>query len=194
MAESASIKKVSIKHEAILQYLLAHPTWRLQDVAAVFEVTPTWLSIIINSDSFQHRLSQCQGVIFDETIVPIRARLEALAHLSIERLSERIESSHDIKELRETAKMTLANLGYGTPAAQIQQTQNIINIHHSREELKSARRLIGSVQPQISPHRLSDSSLRGDAAREPALTGGYDYEGGDSSAPPLLPREEENEE
>jgi len=196
MANCVQVKKVSIKHEQILQFLIANPTLRMYEVAAHFEVSASWLSVIIHSDAFQHLLEQYQAIVFDETILPMRKRLEALAHLSLERLSDQVERSYDMKELRETAKMTLQSLGYGTPAAgptQINAPGATITINPGmQDKLQEARRLIGSVQPQISPHRLSDSSNAGpieDATFEPDDSQGEGSLGGDPAEPALLSSE-----
>lgn len=147
MAETNNaIKSVSIRHEAIMQFLLANPQVRLQDVAKHFGITQGWLSQVIHSDAFQAMLRERQDVAFHTTVLPLREKMTLIAHQALDKLEVAIESESDTKVLSGIAEGVLDRLGYGTKAApqmvnniQVNQQVNVL-----RSELEEARQLIGS--------------------------------------------------
>ncbi len=145
MAESAQVAKVSIKHDAILDVLVANPTLRRSEVAAMFGVTVPWLSTIIHSDVFQEKLRERQDLVFDIAVVrPIQEKLMGAANMAAERLMENLQYESDTKTLNTVLDTTLKNLGYGqkstgTPVNQ----QNNFTFNVTKEELADARKLIG---------------------------------------------------
>ena len=69
MSASASIQKVSHKHEAILNFLLANPTLQMGEVAVHFGVSFPWLSTIVHSHAFQDQLKRRQDQVFESAIL-----------------------------------------------------------------------------------------------------------------------------
>lgn len=109
------IAKVSIKHDAILDYLLIHPAEKLGDVAMYFKVSQAWLSVIIHSDAFQVKLAEKSGECFSTTIVPLREQLMGVAQVGVEKLGEALEnasSTSDKQFIADTTDSILKNLGY----------------------------------------------------------------------------------
>jgi hypothetical protein len=149
---SPTIARLSIRHDAILNFLIANPMMKMGDVARYFNVTPTWLSIIMNSDAFRERLAARQDAIFSSVTVPLRARVEGLAHRALDRMADSIEHVDDHSELRETADMLLHRLGYAprTGAAAAPTTATQINISMSDPALLAeARRLMEQKRPSL---------------------------------------------
>ncbi len=145
MAESAQVAKVSIKHDAILDVLVANPTLRRSEVAAMFGVTVPWLSTIIHSDVFQEKLRERQDLVFDIAVVrPIQEKLMGAANIAVERLMENLQYESDTKTLNTVLDTTLKNLGYGqkSTGAPVNQ-QNNFTFNVTKEELADARKLIG---------------------------------------------------
>ena len=68
MAKSVQIQKMSARHEAILQFMIANPTMKMSKVAAHFGVTGAWLSTIIWSDAFQNQLARRHDELFDVAV------------------------------------------------------------------------------------------------------------------------------
>lgn len=165
MAQSAQVNKVSIKHDAILDFLVANPTLKRSEVAGYFGVTVPWLSVIIHSDVFQELLKQRQDLIFDVAVVrPIQEKLMGTANLAIEKLMESLQFETDTKTLNTVLDTTLSNLGYGQknqghPVNQ----QNNITLNVSKEDLSAARELIGQARaPRLeSPTINGEESLSG---------------------------------
>lgn len=111
MAEK-QIQTLKPRHEAIMDWLIGHPTETLGACAQAFGVTQSWLSVIVNSDVFQSRLREKTDETFLETVVPLRDRMMGLAHRAYERLSEKVEFVQDPKMLLDIADKTAHRLGY----------------------------------------------------------------------------------
>jgi hypothetical protein len=173
MAESAFVQKVSIKHDVILDYLVANPTAKRTEVAAIFGVTPAWLSTIIHSCAFQERLRLRQDELFTSAVVqPIQDKLMGVAQIATERLMEVVQYESDPKVLSQVADTALKNLGYGQKVVGVPvNQQNNITFNVTKEELAGARALIGRVQT-VS---VSDGLLESPAALESVYTPSLEY-------------------
>ena len=93
-----SIKKVSHKHEAILDMMLANPQMKLRDIAREMGVSQSWLSCIIHSDAFQRKLSERQEEIFNATLMPLKDKIAGAAAVAVEKLSEGVESASPVTD------------------------------------------------------------------------------------------------
>lgn len=111
MAESCQIKKVSHMHVAILDYMLANPMVSKGQIAKQFNVTPTWLSIVINSHAFQDMLKARQEEFFGAVVVPLREKMIGVVDQCMDRIAEKIEVMDSAQAL-ETADTLLHRLGY----------------------------------------------------------------------------------
>jgi len=116
MSASAEIAKVGTWHESLIAYIVANPSQRRSEVARHFQVSPAWLSTVINSDVFQARLRERQDEFFGAATAPIRERLEGIAHLAIDRMEDKLPFENDLSEIREVAKLALTSLGFGNGA------------------------------------------------------------------------------
>lgn len=116
----AEIKKVSVRHEAIMEYMLINPAAPLREVAQHFDVTQAWLSTIIHSDAFQAKLAEKKGDLFSATIVPLREKILGVAHMGVEKLGEAMEHASPISDkdfIADTTDNILKNLGYTPKSA-----------------------------------------------------------------------------
>lgn len=114
MAKSASIKKVSSKHEAILQFMIGNPTLKMSEVAAHFGVTPAWLSTIVHSDAFQNQLSRRHDEMFEVAVVQeLGGKVTAAAHMAIDAYLEKVPTMTTDQIISSADKM-LGRLGYGS--------------------------------------------------------------------------------
>jgi hypothetical protein len=111
MANSASIQKMSVNHDAILDYMMANPTVQKGAVAVHFGVTRSWLSIIINSDAFLEAKAKRNDEFFGASIVPLREKMVGIVDASLDKLSESVEVMESAMAL-ETADTLLHRLGY----------------------------------------------------------------------------------
>ncbi len=122
------IKAVSYSHDGIIDIIITNPFVHGKELAAMTGYSETWLSIIRNSDSFKERLAERKAEIVDPYLTAsIEAKLDAVAHRSLERLMEKLDSPIGMKTLELVA---VAKLGVGDranrPAAP---TQNLYVVH-----------------------------------------------------------------
>jgi hypothetical protein len=120
-------KELKPWHENLIDWLIANPSMNRRQCADAFEITYTWLSVIMNSDLFKERLAIRQeehAKLISRTVID---QAQAVAEQSLDALSDRLETEHKtlpIGEIREVAALALRTLGLGTPAAM---PQNVIN-------------------------------------------------------------------
>lgn len=147
--KAPGVLSLSNRHQAILEYLMAHPTEKLGVVAQRFGVSQSWLSCVIHSDAFQAQLRARQDVTFHATVLPIREKITHIAHRALDRLDERLELNEmSDTEVRKTADDMLAAIGFGAGrnAGVGQQAGVTINnyVGVDRDVLAQAREKIGS--------------------------------------------------
>lgn len=108
------ISKLKVKHEALMDYMLANPTCTYRDISAAFGVTIPWISCIVNSDVFREKLREKQGDMFESGVLaPLEGKMAAVVDLTLERLAEKVQFSESLPELTNTADKLLGRLGYG---------------------------------------------------------------------------------
>ena len=138
------IKKVNWWHEAIIDWMLAHPEERLYDCAAYFNKTQPWISSIINSSMFKELLAQRKLMHAHMISLTLTEKLESIAHKTLDALEESLEVERkkgtiSVGCARDTAEMALRSLGYSSrsPAALN------INVGHNSQVA-----IVGSASPE----------------------------------------------
>lgn len=135
------IKKVSPKHELIMQMILADPSRKLGDIAREVGVSQAWLSTIIHSDAFQRKLKERQEELFSATVMSLQEKVVGTAAVAVEKLAEGIEQASptgDREYIANTAEMLLKASGFtGKADASIKATQQ--NFFFSPDALEIAR-------------------------------------------------------
>lgn len=181
VAESASIVKTSIKHEAILHYLIANPTASMGEVAEKFNLSRSWLSVVVNSEAFQEARRNMTEQVYTDTVLPLREKMIAVADKALDRLSLLTPMETDLDKVRKTAESTLAACGFSsrqspTPNGPVTQfnTQINYNGNASPEVLQRARDRIGQATPaRRLPNGLEPPGAGGEIdtdGRQPALS------------------------
>lgn len=109
----SEIKKVRYTHDAIIDTIIVDPAISQRDLARQFGFTEAWMSIIINSLSFQERLAERKGELVDPKITAsIEARVDALAKRALDRLMDRVEAKNGIG-MKDSDLIAAAKLGVG---------------------------------------------------------------------------------
>lgn len=169
MAE-VQIKTVSVKHDAIMDYLLGNPTEPLSGVAKHFNMTQAWLSVIIHSDAFQAQLDEKKRGVFEATVIPLRERLVGIANLSVGLLGEALEqtSVHSAEGktfIADTTDSILKNLGFSPKALPtgpgIGVQQNNFIIQTDKKTLAAARetmRVVKTIEQEAIEHTEDTTS------------------------------------
>jgi hypothetical protein len=91
-------QKVSITHDAIIDFVIARPESTYREIAGAFSYTPEGIGIICRSDSFKARLESRKEDLVDPIIrQSVEERLQGLAHASIDILQRKLATSDDPK-------------------------------------------------------------------------------------------------
>lgn len=109
-----TLTKVGHKHEAIMQWLLENPEAKLMDCAAHFQMTQTWLSIVIHSNAFQDAFQKYREDYYSAVVADLPDKLNGLINLAVDKLSEKMETCEDPQWIANTTDKLLGRLGYGT--------------------------------------------------------------------------------
>lgn len=161
MTEKFEPESLSHTHEAVMNWMIAHPSRPLRECAQEFGYSQSWLSILIHSDVFQARMREKHDQLFSMVGAGITDKLGALADITVDKLSTMAESSSDPKFLLEASKMALANLGFTTSPGRAGANNNINanNVQQnfyvaSPADLSAAReqmRIAGTVSTSNDP-------------------------------------------
>jgi hypothetical protein len=184
-SDGNAIAKLSIRHEAIMHFLMANPTVKLGDVADHFGMTQAWLSSVIHSDAFQAKLKENTNIAFHTTVLPIREKMTLLAHQALDQVMDRLPMETDVKTISGVASDVLDRLGFGTKSSAIapQGTQVNVQVNVLRSELEEARAMLG--KPQVN---LLEGAMNGIRAALP-VSGENSAGVGDATAPSTKLRE-----
>lgn len=149
-----AVQKLSPKHEAIILWLVEHPTEPLRACAQHFNVTPSWLSQLLHSDLFRERLTELFNKAHDAGPITTHQRLAALADQAIEKVAEHLDDSPDPVLANAVADMALRRLGYGPKQININQTNVQNNSLATPEAIAKAARIMKQVRaalPALDP-------------------------------------------
>lgn len=109
------IKTVRWWHESIIELMIMHPDWKNRQIALELKVSEAWLSTVIHSDAFQVVYKERREAHFARASRTVIEKAEALAHVTIDAMTEKIERLPEtvpLKELRETSELCMKALGY----------------------------------------------------------------------------------
>lgn len=142
---AVQLQNVRLRHQAIADWLIAHPDRPQSECAAAFNLTQAWLSVIINSDIFREYLQARLNEVSTPVMFTLREKLMGVAHRAVEKLGDAVDVSADPEFLLAAADKTLHRLGYAPsrgpePAATavINQQNNVYVV--DKETLDGARR------------------------------------------------------
>lgn len=136
-------KKLAQWHHELLNYLVAHPRASLTEVAAHFNVSMSWVSMVKNSDLFQEKLAEMRGEIQSEVVATVRQRAEAFVEAGLDALTNKVQHAPNqitVKDLAGAVTVGAEILGLtnrGSPAP-----SQTVNLHLVEPEtLAHAREL-----------------------------------------------------
>jgi hypothetical protein len=142
---------VSNRHNAIIDYMVANPTARLKTVAAEFQITQSWLSVLIHSSAFKAKLQARQDLVFNEEVqATVEERLMGVASVATDRLLELVPKETEVKVIADTMDKTLKALGYGQKmvGTAVQQNNTLVlnGGSISPDGLRRAQKLVGAAR------------------------------------------------
>lgn len=182
---TAVVQKLSIKHTAIMDFMIANPEIKLGDVAQKFGVTQGWLSQLIHSSLFQAELAYKKEVMFGELTLSIKDRVVNLAHGSLSKLEELSHAGAlSIEQNIDVAELTLKSLGFGAPKTQGavgpvgQQTNIFIGQGVSKDILAEARAaMLQKPAPALIEGEVVNAPEPSPARVEPVLGSQHSSDG-----------------
>lgn len=162
---ATQIKKVRAWHEELLEFMLAHPRASLQETAFYFNVSVSWVSIIKNTDAFRELWAARRGEHFSRVSVGVSERLTALAEVTVDALTEKVEEevragTVKIDTLKEVSDMALKSLGFGPKgnvSGPVTNVQN--NFLIDRETLARARASRQRLQQSENAQKLLEAEV-----------------------------------
>jgi hypothetical protein len=151
--------KMSHRHEAILNWLVANPHRPLLDCAGLFGVSQSWLSQIIHSDMFQAKLRERSAAIGQSVYHNITSKLQAIAGLSMERQLQKLESPNPSERIiLDSGRTALQALGYLQPTSP--SVQQHLHLHATVDAdlvMKARERIAAQSAQNAPPQKIIDS-------------------------------------
>lgn len=165
---SPGVKKLSVRHEQIMNFMIANPDVPLGTVAREFGLTHAWMSTVVNTELFQNELRERMGEVWGENLTTIREKLLGLGTRAVERLLDKVDLMEDVTELQKTADLALRNSGYATSPGEGNtggngQTNNFL-IVSDPSALEHARSLMSRTrvsEPDLEGHTLEQGPVEG---------------------------------
>lgn len=145
MAGDLQIKEVKWFHDAIIDEMIANPAQSQGELARKFGYTQAWMSIMVNSDAFRHRLRERKEEIVDPRLLAEwEDRVNGVAHRALDRIMEKLDNP--ASNMKTMELVSIAKLGVETRAerARIGTQQNLYVINVPPPE-KSARDWLSST-------------------------------------------------
>ena len=133
MGQSVQVKKVSNWMQALSDWMILNPQARAYDAAEFFGVTEAWLSTVKNSDAFKQFHQMRRDQHFDRISEDVGGKLQNLAEISLDELTERVEEERDqmsIQTLHDLSKMAVGALGFGNRGGGV-----VINQHNDNRSV-----------------------------------------------------------
>lgn len=160
-----AIQRMSHTHEQIINWLLLNPQKSLRECADYFGYTQAWLSTLIHSDLFQARLRERQQQVAARVTATIPEKLQAVADIALDKLSELVAKSEDPDFVLDAADKALHRMGYApasarnpAPAFAQVSAQNAQVFMLSTDDLAQAREIMKSVtQPLPGAEKVIES-------------------------------------
>ncbi len=136
------LTRISVTHEALADWLLANPgKGQLKKAAVHFNYTESYVYTLVNTDSFQAMLKAKAGDCFEETVIPLRAKIMGTAQKGVDRMGEILDTTNDDRLARDITRdmLTATGLMGNTKTAAASADGLQINIQINQGALAQAR-------------------------------------------------------
>lgn len=141
---ATQIKEVRPWHEAMVDFELKNPGASGADLAAFFDKSQAWISIVKRTDAYVEyrtkRIGDHQTRLSSTTV----EKLEALADITVDEMLEKVEKEREKLSLADVgacAQLALKALGYGQGKNNTSNTQVNIYGQPSKADFTRAKRL-----------------------------------------------------
>lgn len=104
------LSKIRYSHADCIDRILTSPSIKQKDLAQIYGVTETWMSIVINCDAFKAALAERKAELIDPVLAAtLNERFGALAARSVEVLLEKLAKPAD--QISDKLALEAASLG-----------------------------------------------------------------------------------
>ena len=172
MAQSVQIAKVNPWHQRLADWYIANPTANLNETAKHFEKTPSWISIVKNSDAFQDYFQKLSLQHSDAISQTVREKTLALGDQAVSQLQDQLDlaaltgQSLPPATLVTIADMALKRTGHGESRQAPQVVNNVIGMV-SREELAKHRQVMRGADREAIEGAIDASPVALSASEPP---------------------------
>ena len=97
-SKKPALKKLSHRHQRVLDIMLRNPEMRLQEIADELGYTVPWISTIVNSDLFQEALKKRREAFERHDNRVITEKLNNITHKGLDLLMDHIDYDPDYEE------------------------------------------------------------------------------------------------
>jgi hypothetical protein len=112
MAASKQLQSLKLWHYRLIDYMLANPTTPQHQIAAHFNISPVWMSIVANSAVFQAEYNRRSKLISEAVSTDVAAAAAELAHLSFAAAKEKLQREHDTMPTKEIFNCVMMAMHY----------------------------------------------------------------------------------
>lgn len=150
-------QKLKPWHEMVATAVIARPGVTQKEIAALFGVTPVFISMLMATDMFKAHMRKCLEELKTGVMFSTQERLQGLLDITIDEMAQRIvDGKASERLLGDTFGKTLAALGYGQAGPAGGQTN--IQVVVGAEALVEARERAGNVFAGQAPLKVDGSS------------------------------------
>lgn len=132
------IKRVSYRHDGIINWLIANPHRTLGECAFEHGYTQAWLSCIVHSDMFQALYQERAQALGVEVVHSVKNLMTRVAVHALERTEEMLYAEPSERFVGDTRDNMLQMLGFVKARPETAQHQHM-HVHVPGELLEEAR-------------------------------------------------------
>lgn len=150
------LQTLSPKHDAIAEWMIAHPDATKLECSRAFGVSPSFIYSLTNSDLFREYLRARSEETFNRAYPSLREKVAAVAEVATEKLLSAVAHSSDGDYILEVADKMLHRLGYAPtkgPTEIVMGSKNVQNNSFAipREVLAQARERVLQNANKLPP-------------------------------------------
>lgn len=151
-----ALQRVHFSHDAMIDLIVAQPMISQGEIAKTFGYTESWVSRVINSDSFQARLAIRKDEVVDPLIKQnFEERVQGLAAMSLDIITKKLEATQSMDGALKTFELTTKALGMGARDRSVNVQQNFVvalpaKATNQQEWAESARESMAAVSHQVT--------------------------------------------
>lgn len=151
-AEFRKGMQVKYQHAAMVDAMVANPVITVNELAKIFGRTPSWISIVKNSDAFQALLAKRTAELMDPLIKEeIDARFRTITQVSLQRLQEKLEKP--ASALEDSFVLKAVEIGMKSQGIGLPKTEVTVQGGGTDRLDRLADRLVGLLGPRALPQR-----------------------------------------